>query len=122
MPGTQPNSTELLRLLRDDGRPTVLRVLGDIDMTTADTFSEGLRATARSAVPPGPVIADLNAVEFLGAAGLVVLVQEQAWCDEHGITLRIVSSARPVLRSIKVTGLDATLTVSRTVDEALTHA
>ncbi|HVV13462.1 anti-sigma factor antagonist [Amycolatopsis sp.] len=97
----------------------VLRVAGEVDMATAGQLAAQLCAAREAVTPPGPVIVDLDGVEFLGSAGLVALVREFAHCDRYGVELRIVSSSRPVLRSISRTGLGELLPVAPTMHEAL---
>ncbi|MTD54484.1 anti-sigma factor antagonist [Amycolatopsis pithecellobii] len=112
---------DLLRIRRElaDGA-VVLRVAGDVDLSTAGKLSEQLRGARDFVVPPAPVIADLDEVEFLGSAGLMALVQENEACRQRGLTLRIVSSSRLVVRAISVAGLAEVLPVLPTVQAALT--
>ena len=65
----------------------------------------------------------MTRVSFLGSQGLQVLLDGAREAIHHrGFeTLRIVvDHARPVIRPIELTGLDAVLTTFHTVAEALT--
>lgn len=80
----------------------VLRVRGDLDMVTApqlhDVLHERLARTDRAVV-------DLSDVDFLGTAGIEVLVQLA-----QQVRLALVARG-PALRAITVTGADADLAV-----------
>ncbi|HVV14563.1 STAS domain-containing protein [Amycolatopsis sp.] len=116
-------SGDMLRIRQEPADGHVLvRVAGEVDLATAGDLAGQLRRAQHAVVPPAPVVLDLEEVDFLGSAGLVVLVQEAEACQERGIPLRIVSSSRSVLRSIGVTGLDKVLTVAPTLREALAFA
>ena len=66
---------ELLKTEFIEGDPPVLRVDGEIDLSTADLF----RTALEDAVSTHPnVVVDLARVSFLDAAGLRVLVQVAA--------------------------------------------
>ncbi|KAA9150303.1 anti-sigma factor antagonist [Amycolatopsis acidicola] len=115
--------SDLLRISRElDEGAVVLRVAGDVDLSTAGKLSDQLRTAEDLAVPPKPLIADFDKVDFLGSAGLVVLANEYESCQEQGIPLRIVSTSRAVLRSITVAGLSGVLSVVPTVEKALAPA
>ncbi|WP_236791056.1 anti-sigma factor antagonist [Amycolatopsis sp. GM8] len=112
--------SDLLRIHRELTQGAVLlRVAGDVDLSTAGQLSDELRTARQFVVPPAPVIADLDEVEFLGSAGLLVLLRESEACQQRGVSLRIVSSSRAVLRSISTAGLAEALPVAPTVREAL---
>ncbi|MTD53375.1 anti-sigma factor antagonist [Amycolatopsis pithecellobii] len=107
------SSGELLRISReftDDG--VLVRVAGDLDMATAGKLAEELRIARELGAASAPLIVLLDEVDFLGSAGLAVLVHES-----NG--LRIVASSRLVLHSIAATGLAEVLPVFPTVEDAL---
>lgn len=115
--------TDLLRISRELTEDAVLlRVVGDVDLSTAGKLSEQLRSAQDLAVPREPLVADFDQVDFLGSAGLIVLARENEACRQRGIPLRIVSSSRVVLRPISVAGLADVLPVVPTVQEALAAA
>ena len=63
---------------------------------------------------------DLTAVTFLDCAGLTALLDATIHAEDQHRSLRIVvDSNRPVIRPIHLTGLDKTLALFLTVDEAL---
>lgn len=127
---TYPNETsvsagrgDLMHVRQEVGdRGIVLHIAGEVDLTTSGKLSAQLRTAAEMAVPPEPVIANLDHVEYLGCSALLALVRAHERCEWRGVSLRIVSSSRPVLRSIAATGLDDVLSVSTTLDDALAAA
>ncbi|KAA9157454.1 anti-sigma factor antagonist [Amycolatopsis acidicola] len=119
IPGTPGRAPRDLRVRRETGEhAVVVRVAGEVDLANAGHLAQQLREARREAAS-GRLIADLAEVGFLGSSGLVVLVRELESCDRCGVSLRIVSSSRPVLRSITMSGLGEVLPVSPTMDEAL---
>lgn len=112
--------TDLLQVTRSvvDGC-IVLSVNGEIDALTAPTLDSAIRTGIRESAP-GVLVVDLTAVEFLGSAGLAVLVNTVKDAQDQRVMLRIViDNSRPVVRPIEVTGLDAVLPVYDTVEHAL---
>lgn len=132
------------------GNSVVLALAGEIDMLTEPTARAGLDAALtqlpRSAgahpvadpahhnaadadrarlddAVPGLVI-DLTEVTFLSSTGLQLLITADRAAADRGLGLRVISGTRSsVLGSLEISGLDATLTVVRSLDEALTgHA
>jgi anti-anti-sigma factor len=95
----------------------VVEVTGELDTLTAPRLQDALRAALREPCPV--VIVDLTGVEFMGPAGLAVLVEAH---DHAGssTSLRIVAPARATLRPLQITGLDAVLNVYESRPDALT--
>jgi anti-sigma B factor antagonist len=94
----------------------LLTAAGDIDIFTVARLREDLLTLADSGQP---VIADLDRVTFLGAAGLGALAGAARRAAARGTSLH-VACARPRTRQpIQLTGLDRTLRLARTRDDAL---
>ncbi|WP_229370885.1 STAS domain-containing protein [Umezawaea beigongshangensis] len=117
---------QLLRVDVDHPRGVpVVRVVGEIDMSTASTLGERLSAAfedaAADASPeaPRPVVVDLSGVGFLGSVGLALLVEYRERGIDRGTPMNLVVSSRAVLRSLQATQLDALLAVHPTLDDAL---
>lgn len=88
-----------------DGVVTVT-VSGALDLLTAPPLGEALEKAAQSG---GSITLDLRHVEFLGSAGLSVLVEAAGRADETGGKLAILATNHAVVRAVQVTGLDAVL-------------
>jgi anti-sigma B factor antagonist len=97
-----------------DGIGTVV-VSGDVDLLTAPHMAAAVQRAQESGKA---VLLDLSGVDFLGSAGLSVLVQAARRAgDDHGRFAVLVTS-HPVQRAIEVTGLDAALSIFKTADAA----
>ncbi|HYO35087.1 MAG TPA: STAS domain-containing protein [Geodermatophilus sp.] len=86
----------------EDGAVTVT-VVGEVDTFTAPVLRSSLD-TQLEQQPRGLVI-DLSGVQFLGSAGLAVLVETQKSARARDVELRLVATTRAVTRPLEVTGL-----------------
>ncbi len=86
----------------EDGVVTV-KVVGEVDTFTAPV----LRSTLDSQLEQSPreLVIDLSGVQFLGSAGLAVLVETQKSARSREVDLRLVATTRAVTRPLEVTGL-----------------
>lgn len=86
----------------DDGVVTVT-VVGEVDTFTAPV----LRSTLDSQLEQQPqeLVIDLSGVQFLGSAGLAVLVETQKSSRAREIPLSLIATTRAVTRPLEVTGL-----------------
>jgi anti-anti-sigma factor len=96
----------------------VVEAVGSIDLRTAGVLAEHL-AVALAAGIPVIVVVDLRQVDFVGAAGLSVLVAADQRARAQQITLRVVASTHAVCRALSITGLDQTLNVYAALEPAL---
>jgi anti-sigma B factor antagonist len=94
----------------------VLSVAGDLDMLTSPQLAESLRELLDRR--PRTVVVDLSKVDFLGSAGLAVLVTAHERIESRE-SLRIVASARETQRAFSMTGLDELLDLYPTCEAAL---
>lgn len=100
------------------GSAVVVTVSGDVDVLTAPRLRDALDRGLAEA-DGGPLVLDLTGVEFLASRGLSTIVVAHR---EGGATtpLRVVvDHARPVIRPIQLSGLDAVLTLFESVEDAL---
>lgn len=100
-------------------RVAVLAVTGDLDMLTSPRLAAALEEVADAG--PRTVVVDLSKVDFLGSAGLAVLVSAHERAESRG-KLRIVASARDTQRAFSMTGLDDLLDLYPTCAAALADA
>jgi anti-sigma B factor antagonist len=96
---------------RFDDRAIIVRAVGEVDLVTAPELKCSLRMACTLVSPPKLVVADLSEVEFLGSAGLAVLVELHELGQARRTPLRIVASTPAVLRPLQITGLDQVLDV-----------
>lgn len=101
----------------DPGHTVVLAVSGEIDLLTADEFESQLKSVLS---PPNEVvILDLSDVKFFSSAGLSVLLASAESAKSSGISFRLVTTERVVLRPLEVTGVSNFFTIFDSVDEAI---
>lgn len=94
---------------------TVLRVVGDIDLSSTDQ----LRAELLPALEHGTVVLDLAGVGFCDSSGLRVLLEADRRAKAHGTALRLAGPTAPVERLLQLTKAGDVLGVFPDVDSAL---
>ncbi len=101
--------------VRHEQSYAVVTVAGEIDISTVTRLRERLFELAAS---DRPVVADLDQVGFIDAAGLSALVGAANRAAVHGVSLHVVC-ARPRIRQLfRLTRLDCRIPLARTLDEA----
>jgi anti-sigma B factor antagonist len=85
------------------GASTVVRVAGEIDLATAPQFETFLRE--QLAHTRAVLMLELSGVNYLGSAGLEVLLAVRAECDRRGVDLVFAECSFSVLRAFEVSGL-----------------
>jgi anti-sigma B factor antagonist len=94
----------------------VITVAGEVDIATAPRLGQHLATLAGSG---RPVIADLDQVSFIDAAGLRVLAAAARQAAAAGGRLHVVSGRYQVRRNFALTGLDRQIPLARTLAGAL---
>lgn len=114
---------DIARVMGDQRAALIVKVAGEIDVLTIDRFRAAV-STGFDRLPGGGIlVVDLTDVTFLGSPGLQALVDATRAASQRREPLRIVVDAtRPVIRPIKLTGLDDVLALFHTVEEALQAA
>ncbi len=90
----------------------VVRVTGELDMATADTFGDALTAVV-SSTPH--VILDLSACTFVDSAGIRVVTATIKQAER----VSIVTFEPTVLRLLEITAVDTMASVHPSLDAAL---
>ena len=93
----------------DDGTVTVT-VVGEVDTFTAPVLRASLDTQLEQ--QPTALVIDLCGVQFLGSAGLAVLVETQKSARTRDVGLRLVANTRAVTRPLEVTGLIDLFTIA----------
>ncbi|HZS21282.1 MAG TPA: STAS domain-containing protein [Pseudonocardiaceae bacterium] len=96
----------------------VVRVTGEIDVVTAPNLADCLTAQLTAAKV---VVVDLDAVRFLGSAGLSVLFEANEYATRQGCDLRLVSHSRAANLALTVTGLIQCFTFADSVPDAVNN-
>ena len=94
----------------------IVAASGDVDMLTAPQLREAIDA-ALGQQPEG-LIVDLSAVDFLGSAGMQVLMEAH---NQTGDSVRfaVVADGPATSRPLKITGIADLITLYASLDAAL---
>ncbi|MFI0797598.1 STAS domain-containing protein [Amycolatopsis lurida] len=92
----------------------VVAATGEIDLATAGRLERALRGRL-----PAATVLDLTEVGFLGVAGLRVIESAAARARSERRTTGVVTDARPVLRLLRLFGVDSHIPVYRHLDHAI---
>jgi anti-anti-sigma factor len=102
----------------DQGVRTI-SVRGELDLSTAPDLEAPLEAALEN--DEGSVLIDLSECEFIDSTGIALIVR--AWqrleSGENGRALVICSHNEQVRRVLEITGLELSIPVHATRDEAL---
>ena len=102
--------------VRHKPKYVLVAVAGEIDIATVAGLRERLVALAAGG---RPLVVDLDQVSFIDAAGLGALVGAAKRAAEHGVGLHVVCARQQIRRLFRVTGLDRSIPLARTLAEAL---
>jgi anti-sigma B factor antagonist len=97
----------------------VVTVGGEIDALTAPELAAVVTEQLAAAAL---VVVDLDGVQFLGSAGLSVLVQANELATREDRHLRLVCHSRMINRVLAATGLRDQFSFADTVSEALNNS
>ena len=102
--------------VRHTPKYVLVAVAGEIDIATVAGLRERLVALAAGG---RPLVIDLDQVSFIDAAGLGALVGAAKRAAEHGVGLHVVCARQQIRRLFRITGLDRSIPLARTLAEAL---
>ncbi len=88
-----------------EGDPTVVRVVGEMDIASSPGLTAALSGQCRD------IELDCSGVTFFGAAGVNALVAAHRSCAERGGNLVLVDPSPSVRRVLKIFQLDTVLTI-----------
>lgn len=101
------STRDLVIVTEHQGRQSVLRLLGEVDLSNKDL----LRDAISGAMEHGPqlLVLDLYGLSFMDCSGLRVLVRTHKHLADDQRQLFVAGSRPIVRRLIRLTGLDAYL-------------
>ena len=105
---------ELTILVRHEPGYVLVTVAGEVDFASAAGLRERLVTLAAAG---RPLVADLDRVSFIDAAGLGVLAGAARQAAAHGASLRVVCARRQVRRLFGLTQLDQAVPVAASLAE-----
>jgi len=91
------------RVSVDHRIPSLIRVVGDLDLATAPELLSVI------ASPAGDVALDCSGLAFIDGAGLHAVMAANAACCERGARFVLLDPSPPVLRLIRLLELDTVL-------------
>jgi anti-anti-sigma factor len=103
------------------GTSVVLRIAGDLDLSTEARLRAALLGAVDGAQPVRLLVVDLAEVRFCGARGLGVLLDAAAAARSRGCALVVAGSPPTLTRLAGLLGLDLDLVLVDDVDAALRH-
>jgi len=107
-PGVNPG--ELQVVVSGAGRAYEVHLLGELDMSTANTLREQLLGLA--AEGPTHVTVDLSHLEFVDSTGLSVLITGLKRIRQHGGDMALRSPTPATRRVLEITGLTEVFSIS----------
>jgi anti-anti-sigma factor len=114
----QPETAYLIPAIRVRYEPeyVLVTLVGEIDFAAVAGLRERLFALTASG---RQVVADLDQVSFIDAAGIGVLAGAARRAAVHGSTLHVVCARRQTRRLFRLTGLDRVISLAGDMTEAL---
>jgi anti-sigma B factor antagonist len=101
------SSRHLVIVTEHHGRQSVLRLLGELDLSNKDLLQDAISSALKHC--PGMLVLDLSGLGFMDCSGLGVLVGTHRHLAEDQRQL-FVAGTRPLVRRLfRLTGLDACL-------------
>jgi anti-anti-sigma factor len=98
------------------GTTAIVRLAGELDIATAPALAEVLQ----SLEPPCQrIILDVTSLEFIDSTGLRLAVIEHGRANMDGFEFVITGATGPVLKVLRLTGLDVTLPLAPNVASVL---
>ena len=98
------------------GTTAIVRLVGELDIATAPALAEALQALE---APCKRIILDLTSLEFIDSTGLRLAVVEHGRSNMDGFEFVIAGATGPVLKVLRLTGLDVTLPLAPDVASVL---
>ncbi|MEU6624166.1 STAS domain-containing protein [Streptomyces litmocidini] len=101
--------------VRDD--PYVIRVIGDMDLNSAEELRTALMRAVEETPPGSEVVVDLRNSSFCDSAGLNALLaaRERAWVSGH--TFRLAAPSHQMVRLLELTGTEGLFVLGPAVSD-----
>jgi len=99
------------------GRVAVIAASGELDMLTAPQLRDAVQAALDKS--PEGLIVDLTNVDFLGSAGMQVLMEARNQTDGTSTRYAVVAEGAATSRPLKITGIADLIDLFASLDVAL---
>jgi anti-sigma B factor antagonist len=101
----------------EGGKAHVISVAGEIDLFTAPEFKQRVMAPIAAGVDR--VVVDLTATTFIDSSSLGALIGAHRRLKSRGGRLIVACNAEQIVKTFRITGLDAVFTIVDSADAAL---
>ena len=102
--------------VRRSSGTAVVQVAGELDLASAPTLADMLRDLEPTC---DRVILDLSRLTFIDSTGLRLAIAEHRRAELDGFDFVVAGATAPILRVLRVTGLDVALPMAPDVASAL---
>jgi anti-sigma B factor antagonist len=109
---------QLTLAVHPNGHGVILSVGGEVDLATAPQLHAKLTDLVEGG-GAGSVVVDLTPVAFLDSTGLTALLSGHHRAQARGHTIRLVCPEGPVLRVLRLTGVEKVFPVYSSLVEAV---
>jgi anti-anti-sigma factor len=110
-------SPQLTFTVHPNGQGVMLRVGGEVDLATSPQLHAKLVDLVEVG-EAGSVVVDLTPVAFMDSTGLGVLLAAHKRARANGGRVLLVCPEGPVLRVVRLTGMDKVLSIHSSLAEA----
>jgi anti-anti-sigma factor len=105
-----------------DGSAVTVHAGGEVDAANEHSWHQLLREAAAATPAPGPLVIDVDGLDFMGCCAFTALAEEADRCRRRGIRMCLVSRKPIVGRIISAVALSSQLPVYPDADTALSAA
>ncbi len=102
---------------RQQGGASVVSAVGEVDVFSAPDLDAALEAALAGG--SARLVVDLSGVSFLDSTGLGVLVKALKGARDAGGSLHLVVASDRIRKIFEITGLDASMSIFDTADDAI---
>ena len=95
---------------------TVVRVEGELDLSTHERLGDELTAIAAGG---GAIVVDLSACDFIDSSGIRALLIGRQAAEDNGGTVALAAPKPQVVRILDMTGVASALPIHASAGEAL---
>jgi anti-sigma B factor antagonist len=108
---------QLVFTVHPNGQGVILNVGGEVDLATAPQLQAKLVDLVNDGT--GSVVVDLTPVAFMDSTGLSVLLAAHKRAQAGGPSIRLACPEGPVLRVLRLTGMEQVFSVYGSLAEAV---
>jgi anti-anti-sigma factor len=104
------------------GPAVIVSAAGAVDAGNESAWELLLSKTAGAAIAPGPLVVNVQDLDFMGCCAFAALARQAGRCRRRNISVCLVSDQRVVARTVAACGLRRVLPIYRSIEVALARA